>query len=454
MELISTVFYFIIVIGILVLVHEFGHFIAARLTGIRAEVFSIGMGYRLLGFNKKSGFSFGSLPKDFDGEGNTDYRLSLFPVGGYVKVAGMVDESMDTDFTNREPQSWEFRSKGFFAKAFVMSGGVLMNIILAFVLLTAMVYNNGTEVNASTRVGYVQAKSLAELIGFKVGDRLVSVNDKKIDNWQHFIEMLSLENLGRTRNIIVLRNGEKRSLSVGEKELIKLTESENNFGLESDYLQNIVGNVKRLYPAEKFLKPGDTLLSINTIPVRSGYEVIDQIKKANGKTLLMDYKRGSDVHSDSITPAADGFIGVEFALGKVIHQNYSLIESVVYGGRQLSKSVKLFFGLFSQIFSGERSFGKSVAGPIGIAMIAYEQAGRGLWDFLNFMALMSISLALINILPFPALDGGHLAIIIIEGITRKELSVKAKLITQQAGLVILLLLMAFVFYKEILKYFF
>lgn len=121
MEFFNSVFYFIITIAILVFVHEFGHFIAAKLSGMRVDAFAIGFGQRLFGFNKKTGFTFGSLPKDINLEGNTDYRVCILPLGGYVKVAGMIDESLDKDFLQHEPQPWEFRSKSTGKKLFVLS---------------------------------------------------------------------------------------------------------------------------------------------------------------------------------------------------------------------------------------------------------------------------------------------------------------------------------------------
>ncbi len=134
MELFNSVLYFVIVIAILVIFHEFGHFLAARLSKIRVDIFSIGMGPRLFGFNKVLGFTFGSLPKNFDLNGFCDYRVCLFPIGGYVKIAGMIDESMDKSFVNSPPQDYEFRSKGTLTKLFVISAGVLMNVLLAILI--------------------------------------------------------------------------------------------------------------------------------------------------------------------------------------------------------------------------------------------------------------------------------------------------------------------------------
>jgi regulator of sigma E protease len=128
------IIYFAITIGILVFVHEFGHFAAAKLTGMRAEVFAIGFGKRLFGWNRLSGFSFGELPKDFDGQGNTDYRLCLLPLGGYVKISGMVDESFDTEFADKEPQPYEFRAKSTWRKIIVITAGVIMNLLLSLII--------------------------------------------------------------------------------------------------------------------------------------------------------------------------------------------------------------------------------------------------------------------------------------------------------------------------------
>src|SRR5210317_2434977 len=131
MEFFNSLFYFIIVLGVLVFIHELGHFLAARLSGMRAEIFSIGMGKRLFGWNKITGFTTGNLPKEWDGGDNTDYRLSLLPIGGYVKISGMIDKGMNNDIIETEPKSYEFRSKGALKKAFVLSAGVIMNFLLA-----------------------------------------------------------------------------------------------------------------------------------------------------------------------------------------------------------------------------------------------------------------------------------------------------------------------------------
>jgi Predicted membrane-associated Zn-dependent proteases 1 len=146
MEILNNLFYFIIVIGVLVIFHEFGHFIASRLSGIRVDVFSIGMGPRLFGYNKVNGFTFGKLPEKFELNGFCDYRVCLFPIGGYVKIAGMIDESLDKSFLETPPQEYEFRSKGTLTKLFVISAGVIMNFILAVLLFSIISYSEGKVV--------------------------------------------------------------------------------------------------------------------------------------------------------------------------------------------------------------------------------------------------------------------------------------------------------------------
>ena len=138
MIVLETVLAFIILIGVLVFIHELGHFLAARWTGMRAEVFAVGMGPRILGYNKHTGFTFGKLDEGIDLGDHTDYRISAFPIGGYVKIAGMVDESMDTKFAQEPPKPWEFRSKNTLQKAFVISAGVIMNFLLAVIVLAGL----------------------------------------------------------------------------------------------------------------------------------------------------------------------------------------------------------------------------------------------------------------------------------------------------------------------------
>ncbi|MFN3781444.1 MAG: site-2 protease family protein, partial [Candidatus Kapaibacteriota bacterium] len=235
MEFLTNIFYFIIVIGVLVLFHELGHFIAARLSGIRVDVFSIGMGPRLLGFNKVLGFTFGKLPEDFQSNGYCDYRICLLPIGGYVKIAGMIDESLDKSFINAPPKEYEFRSKGTPAKLFVISAGVIMNIILAIFLFSIISFSEGKVLWRTTKVGYVQKNSLAESIGLRIGDVILSINNKPVDNWNDIIQRLSLEKFGGAKILTVLRQKDTLQLWLEGDKIVKTIAKGNvNLGLSPE----------------------------------------------------------------------------------------------------------------------------------------------------------------------------------------------------------------------------
>ncbi|MCX8010883.1 MAG: site-2 protease family protein [Ignavibacteria bacterium] len=228
MEIANSIFYFIITIAILVLVHEFGHFIAAKLSGMRVDAFAIGFGQRLFGRNKKLGFSFGSLPKvkdengnlsEIDLEGETDYRVCLLPLGGYVKIAGMIDESMDKSFLKREPQSWEFRSKSTGKKIFVLSAGVLMNFLLAFLIFWGINFVKGKQHFKTVQVGYVTKNSPAEKAGFKFGDKILSINGNKVEYWDEILNQIFVKKIGEDIQVIVDRDGKEVVLNIARNQI-------------------------------------------------------------------------------------------------------------------------------------------------------------------------------------------------------------------------------------------
>ncbi|HBB25401.1 MAG TPA: RIP metalloprotease RseP, partial [Bacteroidetes bacterium] len=176
MDFLQPLVSFLIVIGVLVFVHELGHFLAAIWTGMRADVFALGMGPRVLGWNRLTGFTFGKLPDDLELGEHTDYRLCAFPIGGYVKIIGMIDESFDTGFTDRAPEPYEFRSKGALAKTLVLSAGVLMNFLLAIGVFASLTLWFGHEEMATTRIGWVDPASPLARSGVVAGDRVLAID--------------------------------------------------------------------------------------------------------------------------------------------------------------------------------------------------------------------------------------------------------------------------------------
>jgi regulator of sigma E protease len=455
MNFLMTLIYFLIAIGILVLVHEFGHFITARLSGMRTEVFAFGMGNRLFGWNKKSGFSFGKLPDDFDGEGHTDYRVAAFPVGGYVKISGMVDESMDANFKDTPPQPYEFRTKNVFQKVITISGGVLMNVILAFLIYSIIFQIQGKDEYATTKIGAVADSSIASDIGLKPGDEIVSVNGNKITTWNELATKLPIEDIGSDKIILVKRENETLQLKIDGKKLMQDISEKKYIGISSYFVRTFLTAVINNKPAGMIkLLPGDTMLAINSKPVFTSHDFQKEIHGNKSKTILLTWKRDNRISSDSITPTADGLIGVgldQAYTGPKIHENFNIFTAMMEGANETYNSIKLISGGFIQMISGNISFKQNVGGPIAIAKMASQQAERGLESFMNFLALMSIMLAVVNILPFPALDGGHLVVILLEALIKRELPIKVKIAIQQVGMVILLGFMAFVIYLDITR---
>jgi len=447
------IIYFAITIGILVFIHEFGHFAAAKLSGMRADVFAIGFGKRLFGYNKKSGFSFGELPKDFDGEGHTDYRLSLLPLGGYVKIAGMVDESMDTSFAEKEPQPYEFRAKPLWAKVFVITAGVFMNLMLAWIIFWGANFFQGKPITPTTTLAYVEDGSPASLAGFVTGDKIISVNGKKVYNWEDLRAEIFINTLGENIYVNVLRAGAEQKLLV-QRKLIPDDETQAMF-LIPEGVKPAIGEVVKDSPAEKSgIKAGDILLAINDESLYSSQQATNIISSNKDQELKITVERNKVKKDVFVTPGSDAKIGVLIGtvfMGETQMKTYGAFESVYYGWKDIEKMTALTFSMIGKVFTGDVEFKKAFGGPIKIAQIAAKSADSGISSFLYFLALLSLSLAILNIMPFPVLDGGHLVMILIESAIKREIPIKIKMAIQNTGLVLLLLLMAFIIYNDILS---
>lgn len=439
MEVIKTIFYFAITIGVLVLVHEFGHFIAAKLSKMKVEVFSIGFGTRLIG--KKIG--------------ETDYRISAFPLGGYVKIAGMVDESLDTGFLGAKPEPYEFRSKPFYQKFFVITAGVIMNMLLAVVLFTVIFMIQGKTFRDVREVGFVIPNSPAYESGFKEGDKILTVNGKKVNYWDDIIRIAFVDDLTKDLSFGIQRGGENLVLQI-QREKIPEVPSEDALGILPKYTETMVMAVEPGRPAEKVgIKPRDFILSANGEKIYSPSQLTSIIRANAGKEVILKIKRDNESFDLKVVPDPDGRIGIQitaFYNGPVKKESYNPVEALWVGLGETYRISALTVNGIKQLITGKVPVQKSIAGPIRIAKFATQSADIGLTAFLGFMAILSISLAFLNILPFPGLDGGHLAILIVEGIIRREISYKVKIAIQQAGIIILIILMIFVLYNDIVHF--
>jgi regulator of sigma E protease len=437
MEFLNTLLYFVITIGILVFIHELGHFLAAKFFRMRVERFSIGFPPRA--FGKQIG--------------ETDYCISWIPIGGYVKIAGMIDESMDTEFINQPPQPWEFRAKPIWQRMIVISAGVIMNILLAIVIFWGLLLYQGKTVRPITDVGYVAPESPAAAAGFQRGDRILSINNKPVQYWDDVETFIYVATLGSDLTVLVQRGERVDTISILRKDLPDV--SEERFGLYPSGVQAVITSVESGKPAEQLgLRPQDILLAVNGKPIEF-YEVSTEIKKFAGKEIVLEWKRGEERMRGSVVPNAEGRIGIGLNAvyaGPVQQLRYSVVEAFPEALRNVYEMSVLFFNNIYHLFTGKVSLTKSVGGPIKIAQIATRSAEVGLVSFLGFMALLSISLALLNLLPFPALDGGHLMFLLFEAVFRREIPNKVKIALQQAGFFLLLVFMAFVLYNDIVNF--
>lgn len=432
----------IVVLSILVFVHELGHFLAAKMFGVRVERFSIGFPPRLFGVQY----------------GETDYCISATPLGGYVKLSGMVDESMDAEQLNKAPEPYEFRAKPVYQQVVIITAGVIMNFILAVGILGGMVFMNGEPYNPSTTIGYVAEGGIADSIGVQVYDKILTINGQTPENWQQ-VERLFFENIGKNTTFTIERNGEQKEFVLNWDNMT-MNDFER-FGI-FEYLPAMVGDVSEGYPAaEAGLQKGDRIIAVNDSVIQSWIEMTGIVVKHPDQPLNFTYLRNGDTLQTSITPtgvAAKMQDGTETNVGRIGITRFTETREVgfaaamVRGFNQCISIGQLNIRGFGRILSGKDSAKESLAGPLAIAQMAGDIADRNIWDLLPFMAYLSVVLAFINILPIPALDGGHLIIILIEGIRRKPLPLKAKIMVQQVGMAILLTFIVFVFYNDIARW--
>jgi regulator of sigma E protease len=451
METISTIIYFLLTIGILVFVHELGHFLAAIACGMRAEVFALGMGNRVFGWNKMNGFTFGKLNEDDDLQGNTDYRVSAFPIGGYVKISGMIDESLDTELQKTEPKSWEYRSKPVWKRMIVISAGVIMNILLAIGIFWGINYVQGESFMQTTEIGIVIKDSPAAKAGLKTGDKVITVNGKKMEYWEAIQSSIYFDFLGKDITLEIERAGIQKTIFISQNDIPDV--SEMTFGIIPNNTEALINDVIAGKPAAKagFLA-GDIIVSINGVQVFNQEHVINVVGANPGKQVTVIIKRNNELKTVPVTPSPEGRIGITVGSrynGPILTRSYGLFESFPRGVTQTISATSLYAHSIWQLIAGKAEFTKSVGGPVKIAQMATRSAEVGIISFLAFTALLSISLAVMNILPFPALDGGHLIVLLYEAVFRKPLPNTVQIRIQQAGMAILLAFMVFVLYNDI-----
>ena len=457
LTVLSYIFWVALALGILVFVHELGHFLFARLFGMRVDAFSIG--FPPIIFRKQVGA--------------TEYRLGAVPLGGYVKIAGMIDESMDADFVESEPSPDEFRAKPVWQRMLVISGGVIFNLIFAFIVFIGLTLWYGEAYVPFDRVDGISVvdSSVAWQMGLRTGDRILEVNGRRPERFQEIFSGSELTT--DPYRLTVERDGETLTLTGPDQLLSRISRAET-FGVE--YAPAAIGEVQPGSPAEEAgLRRGDRILSINGTEARQWPQMADAIAASEGQPLTVRIVRPDSliqpgdpaplahtadlsILETTVTPRAQeggGYIiGVtqNRAYG-LAYTHYGLIEGIVAGARSTWDTVRLNASFVGRLFTGRENVRDSVGGPLMIAKQTKEAADMGPNGFWTIVGLLSIALAIFNILPIPVLDGGHLVFLIYEGVTRREPSVRVRMIVQQVGMVVLLAFMAFVIFNDAVRWF-
>jgi regulator of sigma E protease len=420
---------FILSFSILVVLHELGHFIPARLFKTRVEKF-------YLFFNP--GFS---LWKKKIGE--TEYGIGWIPFGGYVKIAGMIDESMDTDQLNKAPESWELRAKPAYQRLIVMLGGVIVNVLLAIVIFIGITWYWGEEYLPAKNVTYgVHASELAKTVGVQEGDIILSVDKKELKNFETLEAKLVLEN---AKSIEVKRGDSTVSLSVPASlagSLAKIKKTVPFVVPRFPVIVDSIGKTAVTMDGTQFQK-GDTLLMINNQSVQYRYEFEDLKKKLADSIVVVTAKRGMDTVKVKALVSGSGqlglFLKLPYSIFTTVHTNFSFTESIGIGTKRCFTTLDNYVQGIKQIFTGKVNPNDSLGSLISIGNTFSAQ-----WDWYKFWtltAVFSIILAFMNVLPIPALDGGHALFILFEMITGRKPSDKFMEYAQVAGMILMFGLM-------------
>jgi regulator of sigma E protease len=426
----TTLLAFLFVLGVLIFVHELGHFVMARRVGVRVLKFSLGFGPRLAGFKR----------------GDTEYVISAIPLGGYVKMAG---ENPDDPRSGRDD---EFLSKSKWQRFQILIMGPLMNLILA-VIVTAGVLMNGAEIPAFQSkppvVGQVAPGSPAEKAGIRAGDRIVSVAGRDVDTWEQFFIAVGTR-ASRATDISVLRNG--KEFTVSAVPLPQTRFEVGDIGVLPDSHPHVAGVIAGL-PAEKAgLKTGDVILKIDGATITFPSQLVDAVAKKPNTPVTLTIARGGVEQDVQLVPEDNGGRGrIGINIGEdVTRIKPGPIDAIGMSIKRNYESAGLIFMTIGQLITRETST-RQLMGPLAIAQLSGESAEQGWVPLFALMASISLNLGLLNLLPIPVLDGGHIFIMALEGLARRDFSIRVKEKMFLAGFAVLLMLMVTVIYNDLTR---
>jgi len=418
---------FVLVLGFLIFAHEAGHFMFAKLFKVRVLVFSFGFGKRLFGFKY----------------GDTDYRVSLIPLGGYVRMAG------DTPEENVAGNPDEFLSKPKWQRFLILFAGPAMNILIAITFVAGLAIVGMEQVIMKPVIGAVEPGRAAAKAGLQAGDQVVQIKGEKVEDFSDMALVISM-NAGTPLEVVYLRDGQTR------KTILTPERAEGDFGpVGRAYISNgfepVVGTVEPGSPAAAAgLKPGDRIISANGAPVHALEDFAKASEGAAKKPLAVVINRGGQQVTATLAPPTDERLN---ALRGVLVPTRLLklapIPALKHSINENWRMLKFAMSALGRLFRREGSM-KELSGPINIARIAGEMVDRGWAPAIGLMAMISLQLGVMNLLPIPVLDGGHIMILLIEGIARRDLSLRVKERIQQVGFAALATLMLVVLYNDVI----
>jgi len=425
-----------ITLSVIVFIHEFGHFMAAKVSNVRVERFSMGFGpvlLRIMG-------------------GETEYCISAIPFGGYVRMEGEDPEEAEARAAEQAKsgvvrgQDRGFLSKSKLTRAFIVTAGPAMNFLLALVIYTGLVAHTGVGVTTTRQVGGVFEGTPAEAAGLVKGDTIVSVDGVKVDSWDHLVNLLSTR-LGKVSDMVVERDGKPLAITLD----LSSAESLYDVGMY-DYRPAIVGEVKLGGPAAKAgLRSGDRIVRVDSVDINSWTGLSQAIGRSPKAELQIEWERSGEMHSSTLTTVdVDG-------LGKI--EIYGMVEKRKVGPVEaLKRGLDTTLWVAKQIFLLPRMIMKGTAvkdvvgGPVRIGQLAGESMRWGASAFLGFIAAISAQLCLVNLLPIPVLDGGHLLVLAVETVSRRAISFRQRMIAQQIGFAFLMALMVLVTLVDVSRF--
>ncbi len=426
----TTILAFVFVLGVLIFVHELGHFIAARRIGVRVITFSLGFGPKVFSFRR----------------GDTEYAISAIPLGGYVKMAG---ESPDDPRSGKDD---EFLSKSKWQRFQVLIMGPAMNVLLAIVLMWVVLLQ-GAQVPAFIDrppvIGSVASGSPAERAGIQRGDRIVRVSGREVATWEDLSIAIGTK-ANREVPVELVRDGQTITLKVTPDPQTKY--EVGDIGVFPDVHPSVISVVKG-DPADRAgIRPGDVVLAVNGQPMSVSQQLSDAIAAHPGEPITITVRRDGQAVDVVVTPEKRGEKGI---IGISIGEELKTIDPGPLEALRMSLQRNYeFSGLIFRTLGGlltRETSPKQLMGPVAIAQLSGEYAAAGFIALLSLMASISLNLGILNLLPIPVLDGGHIFIMAIEGLARRDLSMKVKEQLLLAGFFLLMILMVTVIYNDLTR---